>query len=73
MDYRHPALNWLTIRTDGRLTWSVKEVDVATCLETLCRDLIEPAQEENGTSIALKADIKLAPQSAFTRLIIPQS
>jgi two-component sensor histidine kinase len=38
-------------------TNSVEEVDAASYLETLCRDLIESVQKENGTSIALKTDI----------------
>jgi two-component sensor histidine kinase len=39
-------------------TDSVEEVDAATYLEALCRDLIESVQKENGTSIALKTDIE---------------
>ena len=38
-------------------TNSVEEVDAASYLEALCRDLIESVQKENGTSIALKTDI----------------
>jgi len=39
-------------------TNSVEEVDAASYLEALCRDLIESVQKENGTSIALKTDIE---------------
>jgi PAS domain S-box-containing protein len=39
-------------------TNAVKEVDAATYLEALCRDLIESVQKENGISIALKTDIE---------------
>jgi len=39
-------------------TDSVEEVDAATYLEALCRDLIESVQKENGNSIALKTDIE---------------
>ena len=42
-------------------TNSVEEVDVASYLEALCRDLIESVQKENGTSIALKTDIESEP------------
>jgi chemotaxis protein methyltransferase CheR len=38
-------------------TISVEEVDAASYLEALCRDLIEAVQKENGTLIALKSDI----------------
>ena len=38
-------------------TNSVEQVDAASYLEALCRDLIESVQKENGTSIALKTDI----------------
>jgi PAS domain S-box-containing protein len=37
---------------------SVEQVDAASYLEALCRDLIESVQKENGTSIALKTDIE---------------
>jgi len=40
---------------------SVEEVDVASYLEALCRDLVESLQKENGTSIALKTDIESEP------------
>ena len=40
---------------------SVEEVDAASYLEALCRDLIESVQKENGTSIALKTDIDSEP------------
>lgn len=40
---------------------SVEEVDAASYLEALCRDLIESVQKENGTSIALKTDIESEP------------
>jgi chemotaxis protein methyltransferase CheR len=39
-------------------TNSVEEVDAASYLQALCRDLIESVQKENGTSIALKTDIE---------------
>ena len=39
-------------------TNTVEEVDAATYLEALCRDLIESVQKENGISIALKTDIE---------------
>ena len=42
-------------------TKSVEEVDAASYLEALCRDLIESVQKENGTSIALKTDIESEP------------
>jgi chemotaxis protein methyltransferase CheR len=42
-------------------TNSVEEVDAASYLETLCRDLIESVQKENGTSIVLKTDIESEP------------
>jgi hypothetical protein len=42
-------------------------------VQALCRDLIESVQKENGTSIAFKTGIKLAPQSAFARSAIAQS
>ena len=42
-------------------TNSVEEVDAASYLEALCRDLIESVQKENGTSIALKTDIDSEP------------
>jgi PAS domain S-box-containing protein len=45
-------------------TDSVEEVDAATYLEALCRDLIESVQKENGTSIALKTDIESEPLPA---------
>jgi two-component sensor histidine kinase len=38
-------------------TNAVEEVDAATYLEELCRDLIESVQREAGASIALKTDI----------------
>src|SRR5476651_269336 len=38
-------------------TNSVEEVDAASYLEALCRDLIESVQKENGISIALRTDI----------------
>jgi chemotaxis protein methyltransferase CheR len=37
---------------------SVEEIDAATYLEALCRDLIESVQKENGISIALRTDIE---------------
>jgi PAS domain S-box-containing protein len=40
---------------------SVEEVDAATYLEALCRNLIESVQKENGTSIALITDIDSEP------------
>jgi PAS domain S-box-containing protein len=40
---------------------SVEEVDAASYLEALCRDLFESVQKENGTSIALKTDIESEP------------
>jgi PAS domain S-box-containing protein len=39
-------------------TNSVEAVDAASYLETLCRDLIESVQKEDGISIALKTDIE---------------
>jgi PAS domain S-box-containing protein len=42
-------------------TNSVEEVDAASYLEALCRDLIESVQKENGTSIALKTDFESEP------------
>ena len=42
-------------------TNSVEEVDAASYLEALCRDLIESVQKENGTSIALKTDFEREP------------
>ena len=42
-------------------TNSVEQVDAASYLEALCRDLIESVQKENGTSIALKTDIESEP------------
>jgi len=42
-------------------TNSVEEVDAASYLEALCRDLIESVQKENGTSIALETDIESEP------------
>jgi PAS domain S-box-containing protein len=39
-------------------TNSVEEVDAATYLQALCRDLIESVQKENGISIELKADME---------------
>jgi PAS domain S-box-containing protein len=42
-------------------TNSVEEVDAASYLEALCRDLIESVQKESGTSIALKTDIESEP------------
>src|SRR6202140_312296 len=42
-------------------TNSVEEVDAASYLEALCRDLIESVQKENGPSIALKTDIENEP------------
>jgi PAS domain S-box-containing protein len=39
-------------------TDSVEEVDAATYLEALCRDLIESVQKETGTWIALNTDIE---------------
>jgi PAS domain S-box-containing protein len=45
-------------------TNSVEEVDAATYLEALCRDLIESVQKENGISIALKTDIESEPLPA---------
>ena len=47
---------------------AVEEVDAASYLEALCRDLIESVQKENGTSIALKIDIENEPLS-FDRAI----
>jgi len=43
---------------------AVEEVDAATYLEALCRDLIESVQKENGSSIALKTDIESEPLPA---------
>jgi len=45
-------------------TKSVEAVDAASYLETLCRDLIESVQKEDGTSIALKTDIESERLSA---------
>jgi two-component sensor histidine kinase len=45
-------------------TGSVEEVDAATYLEALCRDLIESVQKENAISIALKTDIERERLSA---------
>src|SRR6202163_2275431 len=45
-------------------TNAVKEVDAATYLEALCRDLIESVQKENGLSIALKTNIESEPLPA---------
>jgi PAS domain S-box-containing protein len=45
-------------------TDSVEEVDAATYLEALCRDLIESVQKENGTSLTLKTDIESEPLPA---------
>ena len=42
-------------------TNSVEQVDAASYLEALCRDLIESVQKENGTTIALKTDIESEP------------
>jgi PAS domain S-box-containing protein len=42
-------------------TNSVEQVDAASYLEALCRDLIESVQKENGTSIALTTDIESEP------------
>ena len=42
-------------------TNSVEQVDAASYLEALCRDLMESVQKENGTSIALKTDIESEP------------
>jgi PAS domain S-box-containing protein len=42
-------------------TNSVEEVDAASYLEILCRDLIESVRKEDGTSIALKTDIESEP------------
>jgi PAS domain S-box-containing protein len=39
-------------------TSSIEQVDTASYLEALCRDLIESVQKENGTSIALETDIE---------------
>src|SRR5665811_660916 len=39
-------------------TSSIEQVDTASYLEALCRDLIESVQKENGTSIALKTNIE---------------
>lgn len=43
---------------------AVEEVDAATYLEELCRDLIESVQKEVGTTIALKTDFDSEPLSA---------
>ncbi len=43
---------------------AIEEVDTATYLEALCRDLIESVQKENGASIALKTDIESEPLPA---------
>ena len=45
-------------------TNSAEEVDAATYLEALCRDLIESVHKENGISIALKTDIESEPLPA---------
>jgi chemotaxis protein methyltransferase CheR len=45
-------------------TNTVEEVDAATYLEALCRDLIESVQRENGFSIALRTDIESEPMLA---------
>jgi two-component sensor histidine kinase len=45
-------------------TNSAVEVDAATYLEALCRDLITSMQTESGTSIALKTDIESEPLPA---------
>jgi two-component sensor histidine kinase len=42
-------------------TNSVEQVDAASYLEALCRDLIDSVQKENGTSIALTTDIENEP------------
>jgi two-component sensor histidine kinase len=42
-------------------TKSAEEVDAATYLEALCRDLIASVHQENGISIALKTDIESEP------------
>ena len=42
-------------------TNSVEEVDAASYLEALCRDLIESVQKENGTSITLETDFESEP------------
>jgi len=42
-------------------TNSIEEVDAASYLEALCRDLIASVQKENGASIALKTDIESGP------------
>jgi len=42
-------------------TNSAEEVDAATYLGALCRDLIEAVHRENGSSIALKTDIESEP------------
>src|ERR1039457_1901843 len=56
MSHRIAALGRLySILAD---TNAVQEVDAATYLEALCRDLIESVQKENGISIALKTDIE---------------
>ena len=45
-------------------TNAVEEVDAATYLEELCRDLIESVQKEVGKSLALKTDIDSQPLPA---------
>jgi chemotaxis protein methyltransferase CheR len=45
----------------ARGTDSVEQVDAASYLPALCRDLIESVQKENGTSIALTTDIESEP------------
>lgn len=45
-------------------TNAIEEVDAATYLEALCRDLIESMQKENGIAIALKTDIESEPLPA---------
>jgi PAS domain S-box-containing protein len=42
-------------------TSSAEEVDAATYLEALCRDLIASVHQENGISIALQTDIESEP------------
>jgi two-component sensor histidine kinase len=50
---------------------AVEEVDAATYLEALCRDLIESVQKENGTSIALKTDIESEPLTNAVKYAFP--
>src|ERR1035437_1993784 len=59
MSHRIAALGRLYSRLGE--TNAVDEVDAATYLEALCRDLIESVQKENGTSIALKTDVEREP------------